>query len=131
MKTIKKIYEKIENTERASEILKYLMDSVEGKEKIYLLIDEYDNFTNTIISSTGNDRYMAITHGEGFYRHFFNVIKAGTTGGPISKLFITGVSPVTMDDVTSGFNIGDNIGNPISKPSSHSFINSVSLSQRL
>ncbi len=99
----------IENIEKASEILKYLTNFLEGNEKIYLLIDEYDNFTNTIISSTGNEQYMAITHGEGFYRHFFNVIKAGTTGGPISKLFITGVSPVTMDDVTSGFNIGDNI----------------------
>jgi len=106
-----KKYEKLETIEKASEILKYFIDFVEGKEKIYLLIDEYDNFTNTIISSSGNEQYMAITHGEGFYRHFFNVIKLGTTGSgaPISKLFITGVSPVTMDDVTSGFNIGDNI----------------------
>ncbi len=103
-----KTYEKIENTGKASEILKYLIYFVE-EEKIYLLIDEYDNFTNTIISSTGQNQYMAITHGEGLYRHFFNVIKAGTTGGPISKLFVAGVSPVTMDDVTSGFNIGDNI----------------------
>ncbi len=109
IKDTKKKEKIIENIEKASEILKYLTDFVEGNETIYLMIDEYDNFTNTIISSTGNEQYMAITHGEGFYRHFFNVIKAGTTGGPISKLFITGVSPVTMDDVTSGFNIGDNI----------------------
>ncbi len=106
-----KMYKTIENTEYASEILKYVISFMEDREKIYLLIDEYDNFTNTIISSQGKERYMAITHGEGFYRNFFNVIKAGTTGtnAPVSKLFITGVSPVTMDDVTSGFNIGDNI----------------------
>ena len=107
----KKYYKKIENTEDASEILKLLCSFVKGKGKIYLLIDEYDNFTNTVISSYGEEQYTGITHGEGFYRHFFNVIKAETTGpgAPVSKLFITGVSPVTMDDVTSGFNIGDNI----------------------
>jgi len=109
IKNCDKKYKIIENIHKASEILKYLIDFVEGKEKIYLLIDEYDNFTNTIISSAGQEKYLAITHGEGFYRHFFNVIKLGTTDGPISKLFITGVSPVTMDDVTSGFNIGRNI----------------------
>jgi hypothetical protein len=109
-------YKIIEKEEDASEILKYLVNFVKDSYKIYLLIDEYDNFTNTIISSQGKERYMAITHGEGFYRHFFNVIKAGTTGAgaPVSKIFITGVSPVTMDDVTSGFNIGYNISN---KPS--------------
>ena len=107
----KKYYKKIENTEDASEILKLLCSFVKSKGKIYLLIDEYDNFTNTVISSYGEEQYAGITHGEGFYRHFFNVIKAGTTGpdAPISKLFITGVSPVTMDDVTSGFNIGYNV----------------------
>ncbi|MEQ8192667.1 MAG: AAA family ATPase, partial [Candidatus Eremiobacterota bacterium] len=104
-------YRTIKDVRQASEILKYVISFVKNKGKIYLLIDEYDNFTNTIISSQGKERYMAITHGEGFYRHFFNVIKAGTTGSdaPVSKLFITGVSPVTMDDLTSGFNIGDNI----------------------
>jgi len=105
------IFDEMKKLEKASLLLSYMLDMVKGKGKIYLLIDEYDNFTNTIISSEGEERYRAITHGEGFYRHFFNVIKAGTTGtgAPISKLFITGVSPVTMDDVTSGFNIGKNI----------------------
>ncbi len=102
---------KIEKLEKAESVLKHIISLMKNKGKIYLLIDEYDNFTNTILSTTGKERYEAITHGEGFYRHFFNVIKAGTTGpgAPIGKLFITGVSPVTMDDVTSGFNIGSNI----------------------
>lgn len=77
----------------------------------YLMIDEYDNFTNTILSTYGTEHYQKATHGEGFIREFFNVIKAATTGpgAAVERLFITGVSPVTMDDVTSGFNIGTNI----------------------
>jgi len=101
------------NLNRAESVLKHIISFFKGRGRIYLLIDEYDNFTNTIISSSGQEKYRAITHGEGFYRHFFNVIKSGTTGpgAPLSKLFITGVSPVTMDDVTSGFNIGYNVTN--------------------
>ena len=79
--------------------------------RIYLLIDEYDNFTNTILSSYGQERYREKTHGEGFIRGFFNNIKDSTSnaGAAVERLFITGVSPITMDDVTSGFNIGTNI----------------------
>ena len=79
--------------------------------RICILIDEYDNFTNTILSVHGQKAYHDLTHGAGFLRHFFNVLKAGTTGSgsSLARLFITGVSPVTMDDVTSGFNIGRNI----------------------
>lgn len=82
-----------------------------GNLSIYLLIDEYDNFTNTILSTYGSDPYRKATHGDGFIRGFFNVIKAATTGmdSALKRLFITGVSPVTMDDLTSGFNIGTNI----------------------
>ncbi len=82
-----------------------------GNLPIYMLIDEYDNFTNTLLSTYGTQHYRKATHGEGFIRYFFNVIKAATTGpgSALERLFITGVSPVTMDDVTSGFNIGTNI----------------------
>lgn len=79
--------------------------------RIYLLIDEYDNFANTILTTYGQEAYHDLTHGAGFFRYFFNLLK-GATGGQISgltRLFITGISPVTMDDVTSGFNIGTNI----------------------
>lgn len=82
-----------------------------GNLPIYMLIDEYDNFTNTLLSTYVTEYYTRATHGEGFIRYFFNVIKAATTGpgSALERLFITGVSPVTMDDVTSGFNIGTNI----------------------
>ena len=80
---------------------------------IYLFIDEYDKFANTILSSPmdGHERYKALTHGGGFYKNFFTYVKTATTANDaaIKKMFITGVSPVTMDDVTSGFNIGTNI----------------------
>ncbi|MBF0352994.1 MAG: AAA family ATPase [SAR324 cluster bacterium] len=78
---------------------------------LYLLIDEYDNFANTILSTAGTEAYHDLTHGEGFFRNFFTVLKEGTShsGSGLKRLFITGVSPVTMDDVTSGFNIGSNL----------------------
>ena len=78
---------------------------------LYVLIDEYDNFANTILAHHGESAYRSLTHGGGFYRNFFAALKAGTerSGGALERLFITGVSPVTLDDVTSGFNIGKNI----------------------
>ena len=79
--------------------------------KIYLLIDEYDNFANTILTTAGQAAYHNLTHGEGFFRYFFNLLKGATAGqiSGLTRLYITGVSPMTMDDVTSGFNIGDNL----------------------
>ncbi len=71
---------------------------------LYLIIDEYDNFTNTLIRSVGQNPYKAITHGMGFYREWFKLFK-----GRFDRIFMTGVSPVTMDDLTSGFNIAKNI----------------------
>ena len=78
---------------------------------LYVLIDEYDNFANTVLAYHGAEAYESFTHCGGFYRNFFATLKSGTSrsGGGIDRLFITGVSPVTMDDVTSGFNIGTNI----------------------
>ena len=78
---------------------------------LYMLIDEYDNFANTVLVHRGQAAYESLTHGGGFYRNFFATLKAGTgeAGGGLERLFITGVSPITMDDVTSGFNIGRNI----------------------
>jgi hypothetical protein len=83
----------------------------DSQQKSYAVIDEYDNFTNTILSTVGEKAYYDLTHGEGFFRSFFNVLKGGTDGigAPFTRLFMTGVSPVTLDDVTSGFNIGKNI----------------------
>lgn len=71
---------------------------------LYLIIDEYDNFTNVILNERGENVYHAITHADGFYRDIFKKFK-----GNFERIFMMGVSPVTLDDVTSGFNIGWNI----------------------
>lgn len=71
---------------------------------LYLIIDEYDNFTNVILNERGENVYHAITHADGFYRDVFKKFK-----GNFERIFMMGVSPVTLDDVTSGFNIGWNI----------------------
>ncbi len=77
-------------------------------QKIYLFIDEYDHFTNQILAHKEHEkRYREQTHGEGYLRLFFDTIK-GAAGGALGRVFVTGVSPVTMDDLTSGFNIGTN-----------------------
>ena len=78
---------------------------------VYLIIDEYDNFTNVVLSRYGHSRYHDLTHGAGFFRFFFNKIKGATTdsGASFKRMFISGVSPVTLDDVTSGFNIASMI----------------------
>ncbi len=76
---------------------------------ICVLIDEYDNFANTILAHEGEAADHEFTHGGGFFRSFFATLKAGTARGGLERLFMTGVSPITLDDVTSGFNIADNI----------------------
>jgi hypothetical protein len=102
----------IEESDSAPDILSNLLVLCKGAHwKLYVIIDEYDNFANTILSTVGEDAYRDLTHGPGFFRSFFNALKKGTggTGAPISRSFITGVSPITMDDVTSGYNIGENV----------------------
>lgn len=76
---------------------------------LYLIIDEYDNFTNVVLNEQDNEIYHVITHASGFYRDTFKNYK-----GMFDRIFMTGVSPVTLDDLTSGFNIGWNIStNPL------------------
>ncbi|RLC19492.1 MAG: hypothetical protein DRI57_07090 [Deltaproteobacteria bacterium] len=81
------------------------------KLKLHMFIDEYDNFANTILSTSGKSEYEKLTRGQGFFRFFFNLLKTATSGkgSGLDRLFLTGVSPVTMDDVTSGMNIGKNL----------------------
>ncbi|MCP4148875.1 MAG: AAA family ATPase, partial [bacterium] len=103
---------KVEESRSASDILAIITEICRNShQKFYVIIDEYDNFANTILSTTGEKTYFDLTHGTGFFRTFFNVLKSGTsgTGAPVTRSLITGVSPITMDDVTSGYNIGKNI----------------------
>ena len=101
--------EEMNKRDGAIEQLAYLCQvCAEVNQKIYLFIDEYDNFTNNILANEEHlERYRNQTHGEGYLRRFFNTIK-GAAGSALGRVFVTGVSPVTMDDLTSGFNIGTN-----------------------
>lgn len=78
--------------------------------QIYVLIDEYDNFANTLLADSETN-YKDLTHGDGFFRLFFNNLKAATNknDAAVSRIMISGVTPLTLSDVTSGYNIGKNI----------------------
>ena len=118
---LKTAKEELFSKKSAAEVMVTFLNYCKGKSpQLYVIIDEYDNFANTILSESGEREFEKITHGEGFFRAFFNVLKGGTTDtdAPISRLFMTGVSPITLDDVTSGFNIATNI-------SLHSDINEI------
>ena len=79
---------------------------------VYLLIDEYDNFANEVMMGAGMNnkrRYEALVFEEGPLRTLFKAVKSATSQSLIDRIFITGVSPVVMSDITSGFNIARNI----------------------
>lgn len=87
------------------EVLNYARSH--GFPKVYILIDEYDNFTNQLLTAYNDPLYEEVTTNDSFLRTFFKVIKAGIGEGSIRTCFCTGVLPVTMDDLTSGYNIAE------------------------
>ena len=103
------IKEEMNKKKGAVEQLDYLYkECVKTNQQIYLFIDEYDHFTNKILSEPSClEDYKSETYGTSYLRSFFDTVKAGTDS-TIKRCFVTGVSPVTMDDLTSGFNIGTN-----------------------
>jgi len=79
---------------------------------LYLLIDEYDNFANELMMgrrATEESRYQAISSGEGCMKALFKTIKMAASGQGLGRVFITGVSPVAMSDLTSAYNVAKNI----------------------
>lgn len=105
-----RVVEKVLKAETAARKLNLIgIASEKEKSPLYLIVDEYDNFTNVVLNEHGEKVYRALTHASGFYREIFKVFK-----GMFSRIFMTGVSPVTLDDLTSGFNIGWHIS---TKPS--------------
>ena len=103
------IKEEMNKKKGAIEQLDYLYkECIKTNQQIYLFIDEYDHFTNKILSEPAClEDYKSETYGTSYLRSFFDTVKAGTDS-TIKRCFVTGVSPVTMDDLTSGFNIGTN-----------------------
>ena len=72
--------------------------------KLYLVVDEYDNFTNNVLNVKGQQAYHELTHGTGFYRDIFKLFKP-----MFDRIIMLGVSPITLDDLTSGYNIALNM----------------------
>jgi hypothetical protein len=98
-------YEDVKGLSLANAKLNYINQAAKTNgHRMYLIIDEYDNFTNSVLNEKGENVYHALTHGEGFYRDLFKKFK-----GNYDRILMMGVSPVTMDDVTSGYNIASNI----------------------
>ncbi|PKO20804.1 MAG: AAA family ATPase [Chloroflexi bacterium HGW-Chloroflexi-1] len=80
--------------------------------KLYLLIDEYDNFANELAMDgqpTGKQRYDALLRGEGTLKTLFKAVKAAASGFGLDRVFITGVSPIVLSDLTSGYNVSEMI----------------------
>lgn len=106
----------VDSQTRPEDVVKTLFRFVKNNRiphKIYLLIDEYDHFANELLS-VDFERFKKDVSHTGFVRKFYESLKAATGEGIIDRIFITGVSPITMDSLTSGFNISDNISlNPI------------------
>ena len=83
----------------ASDIMNYVHDAAKNQKcSLYLIVDEYDNFTNTVLNEKGENIYHAMTHASGFYRDVFKKFK-----GNYDRILMMGVSPVTLDDLTSGY----------------------------
>ena len=98
-------FEKVLAEQDAASKLRIINAEARRKEyQLYLIIDEYDNFTNDILSEGGKEMFRNLTHASGFYRKYFKLFK-----GMFSRVFLIGVSPVTLDDLTSGYNIDWNI----------------------
>ncbi|WP_133510078.1 AAA family ATPase [Candidatus Thiosymbion oneisti] len=80
--------------------------------KLYLFIDEYDNFANEVMAAQlngGQDRYATLVHGEGILKTVFKTIKSLASGQGLDKVFIIGVSPVVMSDISSGYNVARDV----------------------
>ncbi|MDL1985609.1 MAG: ATP-binding protein [Deltaproteobacteria bacterium] len=93
--------------------IKSLLDAVRPTPySVYLLIDEYDNFANEVMMGVRREKkdiYEALVYEEGPLKTLFKAVKSFTDGSGFDRSFITGVSPVVMSDITSGYNIAKNI----------------------
>ncbi len=96
----------IRNAESAIKFI--IQHAHENGQQLLLLIDEYDNFANDLIGRNRQELYLQLLSSEGYVRNFYKAIKDGTMSS-IVRVFITGVSPLMLDDLTSGFNITHNL----------------------
>jgi len=109
LNNIKEIELKLETTSDIKAILEYFLKEVKKTDKkVYLIIDEYDHFANDILAMGDSNFYTDVIRATGFVRDFYETVKIGTES-VIDRVFITGISPIMLDDLTSGFNIASNV----------------------
>ncbi len=100
------LYPNLDNVKDAEALIGAVLDVVAAtSHKIYLLIDEYDHFANRLLSAGEGTVYDTIVKKTGFVRTFYATLKSGTRSGAVGRMFVTGVSPLMLDDLSSGFNI--------------------------
>ena len=99
------IVEKVHSEKSAAGKLNIVrLEAKKAQLKLYLIVDEYDNFTNNVLNVKGQQAYHELTHGTGFYRDIFKLFKP-----MFYRIIMLGVSPITLDDLTSGYNIALNM----------------------
>lgn len=98
----KDVSKEIKSAEIAVQYISLLASKI--NKRVFVLIDEYDNFANELITGGKQTTYDSILHGEGFVKVFYKAIKDATMDN-FDRIFMTGVSPIMLDDLTSGFNI--------------------------
>ncbi|HRI65053.1 MAG TPA: AAA family ATPase [Polyangium sp.] len=107
---LRRFAEEMANLNEPTEVLDRLIGVVGGLNlRLYVMIDEYDTFANSLISVGNKELYMALTEKTGFVRTFYRALKAGVDTGGIARIFVTGVAPLLLDDLYTGFNIATNI----------------------
>lgn len=100
------VYARLDDVQDAEELVGLVLDVVAATpHQVYLLIDEYDHFANRLLAGGAEDMYEAVVTKTGFVRTFYATLKAGTASGAVARMFVTGVSPLMLDDLSSGFNI--------------------------
>ena len=100
-----RVVERVHNAKTAASKLNIVrMEAKLAGNKLYLIVDEYDNFTNNVLNVKGQKAYHDLTHGTGFYRDIFKLFKP-----MFHRIIMLGVSPITLDDLTSGYNIALNM----------------------
>jgi len=102
----KKVPEEVNSAEFAVEYIRTITKKI--NRQVFVLIDEYDNFANELITGGSSSTYKNLMHGEGLVKTFYKAIKDATMDN-FARLFMTGVSPIMLDDLTSGFNITENL----------------------
>ncbi|HSN99156.1 MAG TPA: AAA family ATPase, partial [Candidatus Nanopelagicales bacterium] len=107
---LRRLEERLDTYQEAEALLSDLMSVVRASgHSMYVLIDEYDNFANRLLADGSHDLYTALVERTGFVRSFYATLKAGTGTGAVSRMFVTGVSPLLLDDLSSGFNIAAHV----------------------